>query len=271
MDSEKGIIMSYNPLISIITVVKNGKEHFEQAIQSVLGQTYTNIEYIIIDGMSTDGSLDIIKKYEKHLAFWISEPDNGIYNAMNKGIKHTTGDYIGILNCDDYYEPNALEAIAGELQNDVLPDVVFGNLFMINPNLTEKKLQTYKKGQKLYKSFSIWHPTVFMKKECYKKWGMFDESFRIAADYELLLRFKKNGASFTYINKALASFREGGTSYYNNKIKMEQFRIHKMHTSCFNAYHNLLLSTFTEILQKIFIKILGEKRYHHIRYKYLYH
>jgi glycosyltransferase involved in cell wall biosynthesis len=271
MDSEKRIEMNYNPLISIITVVKNGKKHLEQTILSVLGQTYNNIEYIVIDGASNDGSVEIIKKYEKQLAFWISEPDSGIYNAMNKGITHATGEYIGIINSDDFYEPNAVKTIVNELQNNMLPDIVFGNLYMINPNLTEKQLQTYKKGEKLYKSFSIWHPTVFVKKESYNQWGNFNEAFKLAADYELLLRFNKNGAAFKYINKTIANFREGGQSYYNNILKKERFRIHKMHTSCINAYFNLILSTFTEILQKIFMKIIGIKRYHYLRYKFLYH
>jgi glycosyltransferase involved in cell wall biosynthesis len=262
--------MNTRPLISIITVVYNGKKHLEQTIQSVLNQTYTNFEYIIIDGGSTDGTVDIIKKYENQINYWISEPDNGIYDAMNKGLAQAKGDYIGLLNSDDFYESNALEIITNEIKTTPNTDVFFGNMFILNQNLQEKQLQTYKKGENLHKIFSIWHPTVFVKKECYKKYGNFDTNFKIAADYELLLRLKKQGCSFKYINKPITNFREGGTSYYHKKLKYERFRLQKMHTSCVNAYWNLFWSIKIEILQKIFMKILGEKRYHQIRYKYLY-
>lgn len=259
-----------SPLISIITVVFNGEKHLEQTILSVINQSYENIEYIIIDGNSTDKTLDIIKKYEKNIDFWISEPDNGIYEAMNKGIKLAKGDYVGLINSDDFYEPNAIEIVVNHIKNHSEIDVFFGNIYIINPNLNEKKLQTYKKGEKLEKIFSIWHPTVFVKKETYEKLGYFNQTYRIAGDYELLLRFYKKGCKFCYINKVITNFREGGFSYYNSNLSKERFRLQLAHTNFWNAHFNRTKFKIIDFFQKTFIFMLGEKKYHNLRYKYLY-
>ncbi len=262
--------MIHRPKISVITVVYNGEKHLEETILSVIKQSFANLEYIIIDGGSTDGTINIIKKYESKINYWITEPDNGIYDAMNKGLAKASGEFVGIINSDDFYEPEALSIIANEVTKNPETDVFFGDLYILNKNLADKQLQTYKKGYKLNKGFSIWHPTVFVKNQCYKKYGSFDISFKIAADYELLLRLKKNGCFFKYINKPITNFREGGISYYHKKIKYERFRLQKMHTSCINAYWNLFWSIKTELLQSLFMKLLGEKKYHQLRYKYLY-
>jgi len=260
----------HKPLISIITVVFNGEKHLEETIQSVVDQTYNNIEYIIIDGASTDKTLDIIKKYEQNISFWSSENDKGIYDAMNKGIAIANGEYIGLINSDDYYEPDAIEIIVNQINKHINTDVFFGNIYIINQYLSEKKIQTYKKGGNLEKKFSIWHPSVFVKKHTFEKYGNFDLSYKIAADYELLLRFYKKGCNFQYINKAISNFREGGISYYNKNLAKEQFQLQLKHTSYINAYFFRIKYKITEILQKIFKFTLGEKKYHYLRYKYLY-
>lgn len=259
-----------NPLISIITVVFNGEKYLEQTIRSVLDQTYKNIEYIIIDGGSTDKTLDIIKKHEQNICFWISEADKGIYDAMNKGIRKAKGEYIGLINSDDFYEPDALEIIVQKINEFPNTDVFFGDMYMINQHLPEKQLQTYKKGKKLEKAFSIWHPTVFVRKEIYNEYDLFDLSYKIAADYELILRFYKKDCAFHYINKAISNFREGGISYYNKNIIKERFRLQLAHTSFINAHINKIKYKITEFFQKVFKFILGEKKYHNMRYKYLY-
>ena len=124
-----------NPLVSIITVVYNGEKHIEQTINSVLNQTYSNIEYIIIDGDSTDNTLNIIKKYEDKIAHFISEKDSGIYNAMNKGLALTKGEIISILNADDYYFENTLQQVV-DIFSTSQSDIVYGNMAVSYTHLT---------------------------------------------------------------------------------------------------------------------------------------
>ncbi len=148
------------PVISIITIVFNGEKYLDQTIRSVLDQNYPSVQYIIIDGGSTDNSINIIKKYEKDLYFWISEKDNGISDAFNKGIARATGDIIGIINADDWYEPKTFERVAQQMDD---ADICFGDV------------QFWKNGEKefiqkgnlklLIKEITIIHPTVFVKRE----------------------------------------------------------------------------------------------------------
>ena len=157
------------PVISIITIVFNGENHLGQTIRSVLDQNYPSIQYIIIDGGSTDDSLNIIKKYEKDLYFWISEKDKGISDAFNKGIARATGDIVGIINADDWYEPKTFERVAQQMDD---ADICFGDV------------QFWKAGQKefvqkgnlklLIKEITIIHPTVFVKRKMYETFGGFD-------------------------------------------------------------------------------------------------
>src|SRR5450432_1041994 len=146
------------PLISIITIVFNGERHLEQTIQSVLDQTYSNLQYIIIDGGSTDQTINIIKKYEKDIYFWISEKDKGISDAFNQGIARATGDIIGIINADDWYEPTAIERVAGEMCE---ADICYGD----NQLWKHERSEIIQKGnlKLLSKEMTINHPTVFMK------------------------------------------------------------------------------------------------------------
>jgi len=260
----------YNKILfSIVTVVYNGEKHLECAIQSIINQTYKNIEYIIIDGGSTDNTLQIIKKYDSTINHWISEPDNGIYDAMNKGIKKATGDYIGILNSDDFYEPDALQIMVDEIKKAPEADILFGDLFMINEYLSEKQLQTCMRGKNLENGFSIWHPTTFVRREVYNKFGLFDTSYKIAADYELLLRFRKRKCHFKYINQAITNFREGGISSYNFLVIQETDQLLRTHTGWSNAVKVKYRKLLVYILQKIFMFLLGQKRYHQITYKYI--
>jgi len=196
-----------SPVISIITIVFNGQRHLEQTIRSVLDQSYSNIQYIIIDGGSTDQSIDIIKKYEDRLYYWISEKDNGISDALNKGISRATGDIIGIIHADDWYEPGALQIVADQFRD---ADICFGDVQLWQG----PKKEFIQKGnyQRLSLEMTINHPTVFLKKAIYDRFGAFDIHYRCAMDYDLLLRLKVNQCQFTYIPKVLANMRWGGFS-----------------------------------------------------------
>lgn len=201
------------PLISIITVVYNGAKTLEQTIQSVINQTYTNIEYIIIDGGSTDGTLDIIKKYEKHIAYWISEKDKGLYDAMNKGIKHAKGEIIGIINSDDWYETNAVELIV--------------NAYLANPTKTIFHADRYdidEKGNKSIRKFhpsafkfkyygmTYNHPSMFITKTEYNK-HIYSIELRALSDYQFVLEaYLRDNNTFYYINQPIVNYRLDGIS-----------------------------------------------------------
>lgn len=218
------------PLISIVTIVCNGEKYLEQTIQSVLNQTYDNIEYIIIDGGSTDGTLDIIKSYDNKIAYWISEPDEGISDAFNKGITASTGNIIGIINADDWYCTNTVEIIINEYlkgeeyifhakvqywNSDLRPYYVFSG--------NDKKI--------LYRP-TINHPTVFVPKKIYDKIGLFSLDFKNATDYEWLRRAKSQGVRFCYIDQITANMRLDGKSdrqWFNNYLEIVMARsIHGM-------------------------------------------
>ena len=206
-------MMNQEPLISVITVCYNSKNTIERTFKSILNQTYPNIEYIVVDGKSTDGTIELIKEYEKYfqkrnITFkWISEPDKGIYDAMNKGLTMATGELIGIINSDDYYENSALEIVATEYLKDSSYDVYHGLLKYYNSG----KLSMIKgEDSSVLPKHMIEHPTCFLKKKTYEKYGYFNCKYKYVADYELLCRIKKNGGKFKLIDKVIANFFDGG-------------------------------------------------------------
>ena len=184
--------------VSIITVSYNAVMTIEQTIQSVLKQSYHNIEYIVIDGQSTDGTQKIIEKYGNAIAYYVSEPDHGIYDAMNKGISHATGDVIGIINSDDWYESDAVEKVV-DCFNRTDAGVVFGEIWLIDHN--EKKINCTKH------SLLPPHPAMFVKRDIYQKYGVFDTDYKLAADYEMTLRFVIDGVLFEHIEDIISNFR----------------------------------------------------------------
>ena len=197
----------HSPVISIITIVFNGEKHLEQTICSVLNQTYRNIQYIIIDGGSTDQSVNIIKKYERDIFYWISEKDRGISDAFHKGIARATGDVIGIINADDWFERDAFERVAAQIAG---ADICYGDIQLWK---NEKK-ELIQKGnlELLSREMTIHHATVFVKREIYETYGGFDPEYRCAMDYDLLLRFRVNNCRFIYIPHVLSNMRWGGFS-----------------------------------------------------------
>ena len=197
--------------VSIITVCLNSEKYIEKTIKSVLEQTYRNIEYIIVDGMSTDNTLNIVEQYKplfgERLKI-ISEKDNGLYDAMNKGIKYATGELIGIINSDDWYELDAVEnviKIYKENKNSVIYGVM---LYRRNEKISKIQITDYKE----LGNMMINHPTVFIPKKIYDKVGEFNTKFKLASDYELMLRMLNENISFRHISKIIANFREGGLS-----------------------------------------------------------
>ncbi|MDA8174588.1 MAG: glycosyltransferase family 2 protein [Nitrospiraceae bacterium] len=199
--------------VSIITITFNSKRYLEQTIQSVLDQDYPDIEYIIVDGGSTDGTLDIIRKYENRISTWISEPDKGIADAMNKGIKMASGNIIGIIHADDFYEPEAIKAVAEIFSKDPSIGLVHGDLRFWNPGETASAIDKPPATEKTaWKRMPAWHPTVFVRRGIYEKFGLFDISYKIAMDHELLLRFLKAGVRFFYSGLVLANMRTTGVS-----------------------------------------------------------
>lgn len=206
--------------ISIITVVYNSVNTIEQTIHSVINQCCTDIEYIIIDGGSNDGTLDIIRKYENRLSFWCSEHDSGIYNAMNKGLTHASGDVIGIINSDDWYGEDALKIVKKCFEDKDI-DVLYGDLLT---HSNDGQIGVFDRSSltSVWRQMPFGHPTVFIKKAAYSNWGNFNEKYRIVADYELILRFYLKKAKFGYVNRYLANFREGGISSKNSSLLVKE-------------------------------------------------
>ncbi len=211
------------PLVSVITIVYNGERHLEQTIKSVLAQTYKNIEYIVVDGGSNDGSLDIVRRYEDRIDYWMSEPDRGISDAMNKGVALAGGDIVGMIHADDWFEPDAVETAVGAMKNYGC-DVFCGSLCYYKD---EKAFFTDRSKPELLGSYmSVWHPTVFLKNEVYKKEGAFDLMFRSGMDYDLMLRLLTRGYKFASVNKVISNMRTGGTSDQSwRRMLDEEYRI----------------------------------------------
>ncbi len=204
-------------LISIITVAFNSENTIQNTIESIFNQTYQHIEYILVDGGSTDGTKDIIRFYENKINCYISEPDQGIYDAMNKGIKLASGDIVGILNADDlFYDHSILEKIVKEF-NDADIDAVYGDVQFFHLEKQNKIVRYYSsKRFKPYKfKYGIMpaHPSFYAKRELFDKFGFYKIDYQIAADFELLLRFiYKNNIKCRYLEQAFVSMRPGGIS-----------------------------------------------------------
>lgn len=202
--------MNTNYKVSIITVVYNGVKTIEQTIQSVLRQTYKNIEYIVIDGDSTDGTQQMIEKYADNISYYISEKDDGLYYAMNKGIKRATGEIVGIINADDWYAGDAVESMVSFfMQNDV--GLAYGKILRVLENDTEE-IYSNMPLESIWYQMPLPHPSVFVRKDLYDKMGGFNVNYRVASDYELMLRFYTEQVKFGYVDKVIAYYREGGFS-----------------------------------------------------------
>jgi glycosyltransferase involved in cell wall biosynthesis len=205
------------PLLTVITVVFNGAATLEHNIRSVLEQTYENVEHIIIDGDSSDETLDILRKYDDDIDYWVSEKDAGIYDAMNKGIALAKGDYIGMLNSDDYFaDPLAVEKIVSNFKTSNV-DAVFSCLDIVDPANLDRVMRKYRISS--FSSFMLRigvmppHPTFYCKKSCYEKAGPYRTDYRIAADFEMLARLLlKHHITWKFIDETTVKMRSGGVS-----------------------------------------------------------
>jgi len=203
--------------ISIVTTSFNSASTIKDAIDSVLSQDYNNIEYIIADGGSKDGTLDIIKSYDDPRIRWISEPDKGIYDGMNKGIKMATGEVVGIINSDDFYKNKFVISAVAKGFSDNKTEAVFGDVRFVNPDNLTKTVRYYSSKRftpaKFRFGFMPAHPTFFTKKKWFDKLGYYQTDYKIAADYELLIRFLyKHKLSYKYIPLDMIVMRTGGAS-----------------------------------------------------------
>lgn len=203
--------------VSIITVSFNSAKTIADTIESVLSQDFPEIEYIIVDGGSSDGTVQIIRQYESRISKWISEKDQGMYDAMNKGIAMATGDVIGILNSDDVYMNKHVISDLMALLEKQKAQVVFADLILVDQDNPNKVLRYYDSGHFHPDKFRFgWmpaHPTVFVRRELYKAVGPFSTTYQIAADYEMLIRILAiQKAPYAYFPKPVVRMRSGGAS-----------------------------------------------------------
>lgn len=203
--------------ISIITIVFNGEATIARAIESVLSQKNVEIEYIVIDGQSQDKTLEAIAPYQKQLTHLVSEKDAGIYDAMNKGIRLATGDVVGLLNADDFYTNPLVLSIVMQQFSDPLLDAVYGDLEYFKAQDSNKVVRTYRSHQfypaQLRRGLMPAHPTLFLRKNIYERFGSFNPSYKIAGDFEFMARIFKDGFLNTkYLPEKMVRMQIGGIS-----------------------------------------------------------
>jgi glycosyltransferase involved in cell wall biosynthesis len=237
-----------NPRVSIITVVYNGVAHLEKTIQSVLSQTYPHIEYIIIDGGSTDGTLDIIRQYDDKLDYWISEPDNGIYDAMNKGIRLATGEVIGLLNAGDYYLEGAID---GMIKIYFTNRATTSNMLIsgaIKLLLRHRQILMLPSLVSIEKKMPLPHPALFVTRNVYDQVGLFDPSLKISADYDFVWRAFKNSIPIYKTFQVFTEISQPGASgnYFLRNIEDHTVRV-RQGVSRFRSFTRLLCAMSQDI------------------------
>ncbi|MEQ8464850.1 glycosyltransferase family 2 protein [Coleofasciculus sp. E1-EBD-02] len=261
-------------LISIITVVLDGGKYIEQTIKSVISQSYKNIEYIVIDGGSQDNTLDIIKKYDHQIDYWISEADKGIYDAMNRGIGLATGELVGILNSDDWYVQNAIDKVIDiytkNRSNDLL--IITGAMYRVNVE-QKIKFKLLKNEADLKNRINLGmpinHPATFVTKATYQKIGKFDPKYRVCGDYEFIVRaYYSNEVRFIFTNDVLTYMRLDGMSEKFNILFIrakEQFYIRRDKIPIISNFKLfckfILIQIFKHLLKTFTGKFLLKKYY----------
>ena len=235
------------PLVSVVTVVYNGEEYLEDCIKSVLGQTYNAVEYIVIDGGSTDASVDIIERYEKRIDQWISEPDRGVYDAMNKGIRRASGDIVGLVNADDYYNEDTAEVVA-ELHRKQPQSIISGAMNRVMADGSEYTIrrslsQSYLERTIEY-TMPVNHPATFVPAQVYRNLGVFDTSLQVLGDYDFICRAYQADVPFLFVDRVLSNMRVGGlSSGANNALQRakERYAVRKKNDMV-SASRNAVLS-----------------------------
>ena len=223
--------------VSIITSCFNRVATIRSAIESVLAQDYNDIEFIVVDGSSTDGSLDIIREYADRISMIISEPDHGMYEAINKGIRVATGEIIGLLHSDDFFYDNGVVGRIVERMKRTHADFLYGDGLFVNPDDTNKVVRNWiGGGYRLWKVRHGWlplHPTCYIRRDVMMRQGLYNESYKIAADSDLLVRYLLTGGlTVTYLNEYIVRMRMGGLSTDSAKRKKmweEDIRVYVSH------------------------------------------
>jgi len=251
-DSHNYLLMK----VSIITATYNSSAHIADCVQSVTDQTYHDIEHIIVDGASKDNTLEIVKSMPSQVSKIISEPDKGIYDAMNKGIQAATGDVIGILNSDDFYTSNdIIQSVVDSFKhNDI--DALYGDVHFVSPDNLSKSVRYYSSSvfkPSLFRfGFMPAHPSFYMKKECYDKYGLYALDYKIASDYDLLIRYLyKEKIKYKYIKKDFVTMRTGGvsTENFNSRVTLNKEIVRACRK--YGIYTNLFMLSL-KYLYKIF-------------------
>lgn len=236
-----------SPLVSIVTVVRNGEDCLEKTILSILKQTYKNVEYIIIDGNSSDNTLDIVRKYNQEIDYWLSEPDRGIYDAMNKGIAQASGEIIGILNAGDYFLPETLELVVASYKSNVeKANIIVGTTQIVTKHGFSFEFKPAL--EKLSKRMSVPHPSLFVTRGIYQKFGLYSTDYRIVSDYDFLLRIR-NHLKLICIPKVLTCMAPLGASS-NYFLKISELHLARISNGA-NYLHSWLLMINSSIVSCI--------------------
>ena len=259
--------MKIFPKISVVTISYNSKDTIEDAITSVITQDYKNKEYIVIDGGSNDGTKDIIQRYANDIDFYISEKDNGISDAFNKGISHSTGDLIVLINSDDKLLPNALVKVAEEY--DEKTDIFCCNLILWNAKTGDKRILLPSTDFPVMPFFRRpAHQGAFIKNDLYKRIGTYDTSIRYGMDLDFLMRATRVGAVFKHINQPVAVFRLGGATNESIFKKRKEYLhiIRKNRGTWLQAHIFYGFLVFTQTIKKL-LRLTGIDWIRKIRYK----
>jgi glycosyltransferase involved in cell wall biosynthesis len=260
------MIKNSHKILSIITVVYNDENHIENTILNVLSQKIEEVEYIVIDGASSDHTLNIINKYKNNIDLIVSEKDNGIYDAINKGIKLSNGKIIGILNSGDFYNNNTISNIL-KYYSSTYADIIYGDLYTFE----DFKNHTFKNIRKanhkyLYKNMSIFHPSTFISKNTYDIVGFYDLNFKLASDYDFLLKCFYLNLNFYYVNYCFTYFFLNGISFTNQGLLIsENINIKRKYYNSYRLFfYKLQLHTkyyFFKIRKILILFFLGESIY----------
>lgn len=198
------------PLVSVVTVVKNGAPHLTECMESVFTQSWPNVEYIVIDGGSTDATLDIIRSFEDRIDYWVSEPDRGIFDAMNKGLAIANGELIGLLNADDWYEPGALEAAATAYLEKGIPGIYYGDKHLVQVDMG--RVYEMPASLEFWRGMTVCHQAMFVHREVYRRLGGYDLQYRLAADFDFFVRAVRGKIPFIRLERFVVNFRDSGES-----------------------------------------------------------
>ncbi len=262
--------MSKAPMVSIITVVLNDPVGLEKTIQSILNQKYSNIEYIIIDGGSREDTIKVIKKYEKYIDYWISEKDNGIYDAMNKGIELATGEWIILMNARDIFvDDYVLDKIFGNIELNGI-DIVYGDT-LVRDNIASYIIKSHENPAAIKKEMIACHQSIFVRKEVYKRFR-YDTTYKTAADYDFLLKCYLNNCKFKHVGIYVAEYDLNGLSSKNRIRTHKEYLRAVFKNNCdirIKLYHLSVLfrTVIKEASKRVLRFFLSKEKYELLVYR----